>query len=218
MPINKYPEETVEKILDVSLRLFVEKGYENTSVQDITDNLGGLTKGAIYHHFKSKEDLMLAVMNRQFEQHDAGWMAVLKDNTGMTGLEKLREIFRISLASPRQESIFRSALNMLDNPKMLILQMKGIMEESAPDFIQPIIEQGMRDGSIKTEYPQQLAEVILLLINLWVSPVVFAGSTQEMDDRLTVFAQILDGLGANFLDEEMIGHCRKLIALHTERL
>ena len=46
MPRNKYPEETVEKILDVSLKLFLEKGYENTTVLDIVDHLGGLTRGA----------------------------------------------------------------------------------------------------------------------------------------------------------------------------
>ena len=58
MARNKHPEETVNLILDVAFRLFMEKGYEHTSIQDIIDNLGGLSKGAIYHHFKSKEDIM----------------------------------------------------------------------------------------------------------------------------------------------------------------
>ena len=49
MARNKHPEETVEKILAVSAKLFMEKGYEHTTLQDIIDNLGGLTKGAIYH-------------------------------------------------------------------------------------------------------------------------------------------------------------------------
>lgn len=47
MARNKYPEETYELILDVSTRLFFEKGYEKTSLQDIINELGGLTKGAI---------------------------------------------------------------------------------------------------------------------------------------------------------------------------
>ena len=45
MARNKYPEVTVEKILEVSQRLFVEKGYDNTTIQDIVNELGGLTKG-----------------------------------------------------------------------------------------------------------------------------------------------------------------------------
>ncbi len=58
MARNKYPEITVEKILDVAQRLFLEKGYDNTTIQDIVNELGGLTKGAIYHHFKSKEEII----------------------------------------------------------------------------------------------------------------------------------------------------------------
>ena len=54
MARNKHPEETVNLILDVAFRLFMEKGYENTSIQDIIHGLGGLSKGAIYHHFKSQ--------------------------------------------------------------------------------------------------------------------------------------------------------------------
>ena len=61
MARNKYPELTVEKILEVSQRLFLEKGYEQTTIQDIVDNLGGLTKGAVYHHFKSKEEIINAL-------------------------------------------------------------------------------------------------------------------------------------------------------------
>ncbi len=48
MARNKYPEVTVEKILEVSQRLFMEKGYDNTTIQDIVNELGGLTKGAIH--------------------------------------------------------------------------------------------------------------------------------------------------------------------------
>ncbi|MFR3031797.1 MAG: TetR/AcrR family transcriptional regulator [Blautia sp.] len=66
MARNKYPEETVEKILEVSQRLFLEKGYDNTTIQDIVDNLEGLSKGAIYHHFKSKEAIMDALGDKMF--------------------------------------------------------------------------------------------------------------------------------------------------------
>ena len=49
MARNKYPEVTVEKILEVSQRLFMEKGYDNTTIQDIVNELGGLTRRALYH-------------------------------------------------------------------------------------------------------------------------------------------------------------------------
>ena len=66
MARNKYPEVTQEKILDAAKRLFLTKGYENTTIQDIVAELGGLTKGAVYHHFKSKEDIIDAIGTRMF--------------------------------------------------------------------------------------------------------------------------------------------------------
>ena len=61
MPRNKYPEETIRLILDVATRLFAEKGYDRTSLQDII-NETKLSKGAIYHHFASKEDILEAIL------------------------------------------------------------------------------------------------------------------------------------------------------------
>ena len=66
MARNKHPEETVAKILDVSMRLFTEQGYEHTPIQDIVDALG-MSKGAIYHHFKSKEDILDRINDRYYE-------------------------------------------------------------------------------------------------------------------------------------------------------
>ena len=61
MPRNKYPEQTVEKILDAAAALFAEKGYQSTTLQDIIDATG-LSKGAVYHHFRSKEEIARKVV------------------------------------------------------------------------------------------------------------------------------------------------------------
>ena len=66
MPVarNKYPEEAVEKILDVAERPFMERGNEHTTMADIVESLGGLTKVAVYHHFKKKDKIFEAVFER----------------------------------------------------------------------------------------------------------------------------------------------------------
>lgn len=96
MARNKHPEETVSLILDVSYRLFMEKGYERTSIQDIIDNLGGLSKGAIYHHFKSKEDILVAVTDRMTSQSN-NILANIRDRKDLNGQEKLKKSLRILL-------------------------------------------------------------------------------------------------------------------------
>ena len=83
MARNKYPEETHKRILDVSTKLFFEKGYEQTSLQDIIDGLGGMTKGAIYHHFASKEDILIAVVNRMCDDNSVE-MARIRDDASLT--------------------------------------------------------------------------------------------------------------------------------------
>lgn len=61
MARNKYLEATVKKILDVAERPFVERGNEHTTMADIVESLGGLTKGAVYHHFKKKDKIFETV-------------------------------------------------------------------------------------------------------------------------------------------------------------
>lgn len=58
--------ETREAILEAATRLFLQRGYEGVSIRDITEAVG-LTKGALYHHFESKESLLSAVIGREFE-------------------------------------------------------------------------------------------------------------------------------------------------------
>ena len=97
MARNKHPEETVHLILDTACRLFLKKGYEHTSIQDIIDNLGGLSKGAIYHHFKSKEDILAAVTDQMTSESNQ-MLAAIRDRSDLNGREKLRTLtalFRI---------------------------------------------------------------------------------------------------------------------------
>ena len=91
MARNKYPEITVERILNAAQRLFLEKGYENTTIQDIVDALGDLTKGAIYHHFKSKEEILDAVSDKMFFENNP-FDAVMdrKDLNGFGGINPMR--------------------------------------------------------------------------------------------------------------------------------
>ncbi|MEG0681587.1 MAG: helix-turn-helix domain-containing protein, partial [Eubacterium sp.] len=64
MSRNKHPEVTINRILDVAFNLFSKKGYEQTTIQNIVDELGDLSKGAIYHHFKSKEEIIDRLLYR----------------------------------------------------------------------------------------------------------------------------------------------------------
>lgn len=215
MARNKYPEETIKKILDVSQRLFMEKGYEHTSLQDIIDELGGLTKGAIYHHFKSKEDILLAVMDRIYKDHDAGWDNIMADNS-MNGLQKLQRMFHESIFSPSQIEMFKTAPDFIKNPKMLALQMQGVYDDAAPDYIEPIIRMGVEDGSIKTKHPLQLAEMMLVLSNLWLSPMVSSVDPEQLYKRFEVFSDTMRAIGLDIFTQEMLERLKQITELYIK--
>ncbi len=185
MSRNKYPEQTVNRILEAAQALFLEKGYENTSIQDILERLGNLSKGAIYHHFSSKEDILNAVGDRYNQQLVQELMAV-RDDKFLSGREKLQEIFQVVV----------------------------------PDFVYPVVEQGLRDGSIRTQYPKELSEVITLLANIWLNPMVLQSSPQELVGRVKFFGVLLNNMGMDLLDEDMLSRyldfCSRFKAAQTE--
>ena len=215
MARNRHPEETVNLILDVAFRLFMEKGYEHTSIQDIIDNLGGLSKGAIYHHFKSKEDILVAVTDRMTAESNQ-MLAVIRDRLDLSGKEKLKTIFRESINRPVQNDIFTVAPNFHSNSKLLSSLLHETIEEAAPDYILPIIEQGIEDGSVKTDYPKQLAELILLAANVWVNPMIFDSSEKETYCKFMVFDQMLRGFGLDIVDKEMLERLQELTSIYTK--
>ena len=117
MARNKYPEITVEKILDAAQRLFLEKGYDNTTIQDIVDELGGLTKGAVYHHFKSKEEIMDAVGDRMFRENDP--FEAVMGRKDLNGLEKLRVMVRVNQSDRARQDMKMQSMPSLKNPQVL---------------------------------------------------------------------------------------------------
>lgn len=215
MARNKHPEETVNRILDVAFRLFMEKGYEYTSIQDIIDHLGGLSKGAIYHHFKSKEDILVAVMERMTAESNQ-MLAVIRDRSDITGKEKLKTIFKKSINRPVQNDIFTVAPNFHNNPKLLASLLYDTIEEAAPHYILPIIKQGIADGSIRTDFPEQLAELIIFVANVWTNPMLFDNTEDECYGKFVVFGQMMEGFGLDIVDDEMLARLQELAIIYQK--
>lgn len=215
MARNKHPELTVNLILDVAFRLFMEKGYEHTSIQDIIDGLGGLSKGAIYHHFKSKEDILIAVTDRMTSESNQ-LLREIRDRTDLNGQEKLKTIFKESIQRPVQENIFQAAPNFRKNPRLLVSLLEETVTEAASDYVLPIIRQGMEDGSIQAEYPEQLAELIMLAANVWLNPMIFDSTVEESICKFMVFRQMALGFGLDIVDEEMLERLKELTAIYQK--
>ena len=215
MARNKHPEETVHLIVTTAFRLFMEKGYEHTSIQDIIDQLGGLSKGAIYHHFKSKEDILIAVSDQMTAESNQ-MLAKIRDRSDLSGREKLKTIFKESINRPVQNDIFTVAPDFHNNPKLLFSLLHDTIGHAAPNYILPIINQGIADGSIETDYPQQLAELILLAANVWMNPMIFDSTEEESRRKFMIFRQMMLGFGLDIVDDEMLERLKELASIYQE--
>lgn len=99
------PTSTRDRILDTALQLFTEKGFDATTLQEIADRLG-FTKAAIYYHFRSKEDILMALHMRMHQ-------------FGAESLERLREEDVVTLET--WESLLSSLLDEMVAQRPLFL-------------------------------------------------------------------------------------------------
>ena len=205
MARNKYPEETVKKILDVAEGLFMTKGYEHTTMADIVEGLGGLTKGAVYHHFKSKDEVFEAVFARANQTVVARSEEIMADRS-LSGLEKIRALDEASAAGPSAEmwGAMRPSSDPLQSSRILAREYLDVLDV-AHHFIEPAIREGMADGSITATHPRETAEVMLLLANLWKVP-LFNPLADEgaYERRVEVFLRVMHALGVDIVDWEAL--------------
>lgn len=196
MSRNKYPEETKRLIIEKATELFLQNGYENTTIQDIINHLGGLTKGAVYHHFSSKNDILLAVMANIYAENHllADWKKILQ-RTDLNGMEKIREMFLLSLTDADEMKFASMKVDYKKTPELLSDYLNRTVTHLAPEFFRPAIYEGIQDGSIKTDYPDELSEVMLVLANLWLNPIVFPCEQEKLKNKFMFLCDLADRLG-----------------------
>lgn len=201
MARNKYPEETVALILDTAQRLFIEKGYEHTTIQDIIDKLGGLTKGAVYHHFSSKEDILKAVTARLFHDNSlSGKWSKIAEDASLNGAQKLKSMLYEALVDEQEQKFRSMGIHLQNMPHMLSDLLLRSVNDIAPNAIKPVLEEGIRDGSIKVPFAKELSEVVSLLANVWLNPLVFPMSDKDIENKWQVILGLMALLGVDVSD------------------
>lgn len=200
MARNKYPEVTVEKILDAAQRLFLEKGYDNTTIQDIVNELDGLSKGAVYHHFKSKEEIMNAVSDRMFTANNP--FEAVRRRSDLNGLQKLREAIRLNQSDEARTNMTIQSIPITRNPRLLVEMIESNRRILTPYYLE-LLEEGNKDGSLHTEYAKEIAELLPLLTSLWLLPNVFPADKEGMKHKFYFLGDMLEKMGVPLMDDSI---------------
>ena len=162
MRIVKEADERKNEILDVAERLFGTKGFDGTSTTDILNEVG-IARGTLYYHFKSKEDILDAMIQRMtgILVAKAGDIAARKD------LPVLQRLTRMMLALNVNNDLGREIMAQVHKPQNALMHQK--MQERLLAGVTPVItallEEGIAQGICRTDYPAKVAEMTLLYSN-----------------------------------------------------
>ncbi|TYQ12778.1 UNVERIFIED_CONTAM: TetR family transcriptional regulator [Acetivibrio alkalicellulosi] len=166
MDVTHRNDDRKHEFLAVALELFYEKGYEKTTIKDIIERMG-VSKGAFYHYFQSKEDVIVSI-SKEYVDRAIGIMKGIAKRKDLNAIEKINKIFEYVNEykgnSERQRSKIKGIFNDEGNLKLE----RKITKAIRPDFlilIKEIIDQGVEEGTIKTSKPIELSEFFTGIIN-----------------------------------------------------
>lgn len=200
---KKYNSETtIEKILDVSSKLFSQKGYMNTSIQNIVDEVG-MSKGAIFHHFKSKEDIFYAVIDAQTKSSQKVVREWLDNMEGLSGKEKLEKILIRSIEAEDLRTLDEPIAEKMDDAKIILTMMRIDMNDTVM-LIGELIQEGNEDGSLHVMQPYECAEVFLLLLNTWCDTIIFPCSFEKFKKRQAFLQTLMKNIGLDIVTDELL--------------
>jgi AcrR family transcriptional regulator len=162
--IVKIADERRAEILTAAYKLFGRVGYDATTVNAIIDELG-LSKGAFYHHFSSKEEVLQALARQLAEGMRARLLPIVS-RRDLTAAEKLNLIFTVGTQFKREHaSMVRGLADLYYREENLRLRARITTESFAivGPLIARILDEGKRDGSFTIDDPVETANLIIHL-------------------------------------------------------
>jgi AcrR family transcriptional regulator len=165
--VIKKADERRTEILDAAQRLFMSRGYDATTVNDLI-TVVGISKGAFYHHFSSKDEVLHALVWRMAEQGLAAVMPLL-EREDLTPLEKLKAFFNEGQQYRKENfAALRSITKVLFREENLRLRLRSAeqMTEIIVPHLGRVLEEGAKQGEFEIEDPEETARLVLKLGSL----------------------------------------------------
>lgn len=147
------------ELIKIAERLFIEKGYEETSVDDIL-KASGLSKGGFYHYFKSKDEVLTESMNNIIEKLLEQLEPIVDDND-LNALKKLKLFLEKKSEFQNSNREYAKYLSMLVRSDFTLYK---YYVTAAHKYVEPlgrIIEQGVNEGTFSVKFPYETADILL---------------------------------------------------------
>lgn len=192
----KAAAERRRELIDCAQQLFLSKGYEQTSINDVI-LATGLSKGAFYHHFKSKDDLLEAVTAR-FAEQSLKFVEGMQADPDVNALERLNRLLALGREWKREHlhellPMFTTLLKR----ENAVLYHRIVM--AAMSVLQPaiaaVVERGVEEGVFQP-VDSQVASETMLSLNDSRRPVLIAALSLARTDPKAAMAHMLGRIRA----------------------
>lgn len=193
MPDNK----KYDQILDALQQLLEEKQIQSISVSDIAKK-AGIGKGSIYYYFPSKDAIVDALIQRNYEKplETAKTLAQQTDIAPFTRMAMIFQACRTSSAAftTNQAEVAQSSIQ--DQAFLRLKYMNHLIGELKP-ALTAIIQQSIDAGEISFEYPDALAEITLIVLAVKLDNAFIMSTPEESERTIKGLISLLEkGTGA----------------------
>lgn len=164
MRVVKEAEERRNEILDAADELFGQKGFDGTSTNDILGKVG-IARGTLYYHFKSKEDIMDALIER-YNVNILGAAQEIAADKSIPVIDRiLRVVMALNISGGSGSS--KEIMEHIHKPQNALMHQKiqkAIIHGVTP-ILTEIIREGIEMGMFSTQYPYECMEMVVIYAN-----------------------------------------------------
>jgi TetR/AcrR family acrAB operon transcriptional repressor len=186
---------TINNILEATRDLFIEKQYADVTLKEIAKT-AGVTKGALYHHFATKEDLYISMMHHYLDEIKESTQGNIQNSRGLSCRERLYLSLLNFLKLPNYAlkvvALVRRDNNLFKDPTRADLIQA--YQAAIPDPVETILADGMSNGEIITADARLLAWQYIALVEVSIHPYGYKilGEPESMADFVvtTIFSGI----------------------------
>ena len=182
-------DEKKQELIQISFGLFMKSGYENTSIQDIM-SAAQISKGAMYHYFTCKEDILDAVLNYIIDL-DAKRLEPILNDASLSALEKLMAI--MSPSAPQASEELRQATEyVIQRPASIFdYRARELSKIRSVQGFAKLIREGVASGEFHTEYPEEMAAFICSSAQAMGELMAFQPDSQNLKKMTDAFNLLL---------------------------
>lgn len=189
--MRKEAEERKNEIIDAADELFSQKGYDGTSTNDIIKKVG-IARGTLYHHFKSKEDIMDALIERYSDRLLGAAQEIATDKS-IPVVERLIEVVMAMNLSGKSSKEIMEQIHKPQNALMHQKIQKVIFNE-VPPILTEIIREGIEQGMFNTSFPYECMEMVVIYATAIFDGDMVTLTDEERWSRVLAFIHNLERL------------------------